>query len=366
MKKVIPRFNDFETQCPEMAKKWHPTKNGHITPLQILAGSGHKYWFTCEICGSDYKASPNSLVWGFRNRTIKNRIGGCLYCKGQSLYTAIFEDSLAYKYPELLKEWDYDKNNEIGLKPETTHPNSKTIAFWICPKKHPYKLSIQSSIHTQKSSCPYCNNKKVLPGFNDLVTKFPKTIKIWDFNKNIINPHEIAPHSSKEAWFICSKCGKSYNRLIKYQSQRNESWCSRCSPKSIGEEYLCQILDNYNIRYKREKTFNNLHGIGGGRLMFDFYLFDYNTCIEYHGEQHYNRNSFKFIFNTKDFVEFDKLQVSDIKKEQYCINNNINLIIIPYIYRYVTHIEDYLNEYAPEIFKNTHRNFTLDVDVSQK
>ena len=65
----------------------------------------------------------------------------------------------------------------------------------------------------------------------------------------------------------------------------NGKSCPLCS-ESHGEREIRKLLDKYGIRYEREKTFDDLNGIGGGQLRFDFYLPDHNMCIEFDGEQH--------------------------------------------------------------------------------
>ena len=52
--------------------------------------------------------------------------------------------SLAEHNPELLKEWDYEKNNELGLTPETISYGSAKKVWWICPKGHSYLMGHKS------------------------------------------------------------------------------------------------------------------------------------------------------------------------------------------------------------------------------
>ena len=82
-------------------------------------------------------------------------------------------------------------------------------------------------------------------------------------------------------------------------------------------------LDDNNIKYIREYKFNNCKYIN--ELRFDFYLPDYNICIEYNGKQHYMSIEF--------FGGIDKLNkqiINDKIKVKYCNNNNIQLIVIKY------------------------------------
>ena len=89
--------------------------------------------------------------------------------------------SLAEHNPELLKEWDYEKNK---VDPKNVSYGTGEKAWWICPRGHNYYSSIYG--RRKGSSCPYCSNNKVLKGFNDLETTNPGILKYWNFEKNIL------------------------------------------------------------------------------------------------------------------------------------------------------------------------------------
>lgn len=42
--KLLPGFNDLATVDPELAKDWHPTRNGDLTPDKVMGRSGKKVW----------------------------------------------------------------------------------------------------------------------------------------------------------------------------------------------------------------------------------------------------------------------------------------------------------------------------------
>ena len=53
--------NCLATLNPELAKEWHPTKNGKLTPFDVSIGSNKKVWWKCDK-GDDHvwKVSVNS------------------------------------------------------------------------------------------------------------------------------------------------------------------------------------------------------------------------------------------------------------------------------------------------------------------
>ena len=60
-------------------------------------------------------------------------------------------------------------------------------------------------------------------------------------------------------------------------------------------------------------------------MLFDFYLIDYNICIEYDGLQHYKE--IKSWGGNSQFIISKK---RDNIKNEFCLNNNIRLIRIKY------------------------------------
>lgn len=93
--------------------------------------------------------------------------------------------------------------------------------------------------------------------------------------------------------------------------------------KSFGERKIKEFLDNENITYIREKKFETY--INVKELPFDFYLPDYNICIEYDGELHYRCSD---MFGGQKSL--DRIKINDKIKSDWCIDNNTRLIRIPY------------------------------------
>jgi Zn-finger nucleic acid-binding protein len=103
-------------------------------------------------------------------------------------------------------------------------------------------------------------------------------------------------------------------------SHLNGKGCPICKI-SKGERKIRNLLINKNIEFIPQKKFNKCKNIK--ELPFDFYLPKYNTCIEYHGEQHY-----KIVKHFGGKGKFKKLKENDAIKLKFCLENKINLIII--------------------------------------
>jgi very-short-patch-repair endonuclease len=102
----------------------------------------------------------------------------------------------------------------------------------------------------------------------------------------------------------------------------NGSGCPICKT-SKGEKLIKKLLDGINIKYDYQKRFKNCKNTKP--IPFDFYLPDYNICIEYDGIQHFKPIS---IFGGKKSLENQKIK--DKIKNVYCEKNNIKLIRIKY------------------------------------
>jgi DNA-directed RNA polymerase subunit RPC12/RpoP len=73
-KSALPGFNDLKSQMPEIAKDWHPTLNGRMTPEMVTVGSSQRVWWQCAY-GHVWKAVISS-------RTGKKK-HGCPACGGK-------------------------------------------------------------------------------------------------------------------------------------------------------------------------------------------------------------------------------------------------------------------------------------------
>ncbi|MBU3717174.1 MAG: hypothetical protein FGM45_02575 [Actinobacteria bacterium] len=62
-KTVLPGFNDLETTNPSLAGEWHPTKNKGVSPSDVTAGSGKKYWWRC-VEGHEWSSTVANRSWG--------------------------------------------------------------------------------------------------------------------------------------------------------------------------------------------------------------------------------------------------------------------------------------------------------------
>ena len=142
---------------------------------------------------------------------------------------------------------------------------------------------------------------------------------------------QIKIGGGKEAYWLCKcdLCGRiesnSRSILLDYGKDR----CKVCAGVSMGEKKIMEILDKHNIPYVHDKSIDSLHyPITGGTPRFDFRITQHSECdyiIEFDGLQHYREVS---IFSNDN--GYAKRKQRDSFKNQWCKDNKIPLIRIPY------------------------------------
>jgi len=173
--------NCLFTKFPDIAKEWHPTKNKEFTSKDVTIGSKKKIWWRCYN-NHVWKATVNSRTSQYLNsKTIDSN--GCPYCSGQKVCK---DNCLSTKFPDIAKEWNYERNKKI-MPENVTYGSSKKV-WWICNKGHEWKANIRSRTG-RGDGCPQCKYKNegkvkelLLRYFKDW-TIVPNK-KIWDEYKN--------------------------------------------------------------------------------------------------------------------------------------------------------------------------------------
>ncbi len=172
-----------------------------LSPKDIKPFSNKKIWWRCEK-GHEYQAMVNART---------GRGNGCPYCSGHKVLPG-FND-LATLKPNLIKEWDYNKNTDITPSQITTGSDKKV--WWVCKKGHEYQTAIYHRTGNKPTACPICANRKLLKGYNDFKTLYPDISKEWHPTLNgEFKPEDIICRASKNVWWKCSKCGYEYQKKV--------------------------------------------------------------------------------------------------------------------------------------------------------
>lgn len=239
--KYSEKANSIAEEFPLLSKQWHYKKNSPLNPSQIPSNSNRKYWWICDK-GHEWKAVVS-------NRTLFNR--GCPYCSGRKAIQG--ETDLGTKFPEISKWWNHERNHP--LLPSQFKPQSNKKVWWQCDEGHEWEAAISSRFRNK--GCPICSGRKILKGFNDLLTLNPKLAKEWHPNKNgELQPTQFTLGSDKKIWWQCDK-GHEWEAKVDQRS-RQKSGCPYCSGNRviIGETDLATLMPELSTQWHPTKNLN--------------------------------------------------------------------------------------------------------------
>ena len=139
-KRVIEGETDFATLRPQIAQEWHPKNT--IGPDEVLPHSEKRVWWICEK-GHEWEAPVYSRFDG----------AGCPYCLGKKPIRG--ETDAATLFPNLINEWNQDRNGNLSLSDFTQYSSRKV--WWKCDKGHEWQASVGH--RGAGENCPYCAGK---------------------------------------------------------------------------------------------------------------------------------------------------------------------------------------------------------------
>lgn len=196
----------------EIILKEFDLKKNTLTLDSKMPTLNQKVFWTCEH-GHTWEMSFLSRIKGT----------GCPICSGRKVLKG-YNDLLS-KNPTIAEEWDYEKNIET---PDNITYGSSKVVWWKCKYGHSWEDSVNHRFGGR--GCPYCSNKKILVGINDLTTTNKEILHEWNYEKNTILPTEIVAGSNKKVWWKCKDCGTSWEASPLNKIRFNKK-CPNCKNK---------------------------------------------------------------------------------------------------------------------------------------
>jgi ribosomal protein S27E len=308
----------------------------------------------CGKCAGNYKHDEKNIILELKNSGLKLLNG-----YKNALSQMIVEDIDGYKYStnlpcfrEILNAHDgiYDapivskynpysiynislwiKKNDLPhyLEEGQEYKNAKIKLKLIC-KTCDNHFQCCWDVISRKTGCPICaytiggtkhhNSNLVEKG--SIVETHPEIALEWHLTKNEGKyPSQYTNGMDEKVWWVCPNGHEDYLAIISNRTLRNQG-CPICKA-SHGEKAVHKFLTNNKLLFKPQKKFKDCKA--KRCLPFDFYLTEENVAIEYNGLQHY-----QIIERWGGEPSFLKIQKYDQIKRDYCKNNNIKLIEIPY------------------------------------
>jgi len=273
-------------------------KNAH-TPVTII----------CPIHGP-FQQSPSSHRKGIQ----------CTKCGKESSIK-----SRTYSLDDFIKMARQIHGNKYDYS-QSNYKNTNTKIKIICPIHGKFYQSPAS--HLISLGCQKCADEQRANAqrkTNDEFVKMANTVHGFKYNYEKTN----YVNNQTKVIITCKKHGNFEQTPANHL--RNQG-CPTCN-ESQGEKLVSSILEKNNINFETQKKFTNCYNVSiskkgnkrCSKLPFDFYLPEYNTCIEYDGLQHFYPVE---VFGGEE--TFKKRQLLDKIKTSFCLNKNIKLIRIPY------------------------------------
>lgn len=250
------------------------------------------------------------------SHTRKTRPAGCNLCgnesiaKSRSISHAQYIDKAKKKFPQ----FNYSK---------TTYISSSEKVTIICKKHGEQEVNAGEFLTKSKYGCPDCaqehgNHTQVEKAKIIFFKKVSRMFPEYDFRK-----FEYT-HSKVSGLVKCAKHDYWEARPVDLLQGRG---CPICSG-SKGEERIAKYLYGQKVHHLPQKTFEGC--IYKTLLRFDFYLPEQNMCVEFQGHQHYQIVQFGGCSLEHAKREFNLGQKRDQIKRDFCKENNIKLLEIPY------------------------------------
>lgn len=294
--------------CPKCAKNHKKKKIEFIEQSNKKHNNKYDYSFVKSLPKLDSIIKIVCPIHGIFKQNAEYHLQGCGCPKCAKISNADSFETFVKKSNRIHKnKYIYHKDNYINNRTKIKISCPIHGDFWQTP-----------SSHKQGHGCPKCGNisKKSLSQ-QEFILRLKKIFKNCNYNFSQVNYKGC----NNKVTIICPKHGifeKTAHSLLYRQAG-----CPYCKMSS-GELKILNFLTKHNIKYNFQYSFQQCRG-KCNKLLFDFYIPKYNTCIEFDGKQHFKPIS--IYGGQKAFLE---IQESDSIKNKYCHNNQIKLIRIAY------------------------------------
>lgn len=212
-RKLLIGENDLMSVRPDLAEEWHPRKNGTLTPDKVIYTATQRVWWMCKY-GHEWQAKVKDRMDGT----------GCPVCGGKRAVKGV--NDLESGYPAVAAQWHPVKNGTLAPSEVTVSSNRRV--WWSCEYGHEWQTSVYSRTQ-EMTQCPYCTNRKVLAGFNDLASTEPEIAAQWHPTLNgTLTPQQVTAGSRKRAWWICSE-GHIWKTVIYARTGKKKTNCPFCT-----------------------------------------------------------------------------------------------------------------------------------------
>lgn len=293
-KSMMKTHDEFVSQVKEV----NPT----IKILSPYRGGRSEIQAECTVCGNKWFPKANGLANGC----------GCPEC------AVIASRNTHDDFIERLR----DRNDSVEILGE--YITSTTKIETRC-KKCGFVWNAIPNMLMQGHGCPSCAKNALRKTHSEFVEEMKRTHPDLEVLSEYISCYE-------NVTCRCKRCGREFETTP--DRLRCGYGCTICR-QSKGERVIYNILERKGIPFKSQYSFKDCKDVHV--LPFDFYIPELNIAIEYDGVQHYEP-----VERFGGIESFKVTQIHDKIKTDYCEQNGIRLIRIPYTE--FNNIENIINE----------------------
>ena len=299
------KVNDYRS-----AKKFVEQNSSAILISKEYKRQKDKLNFICE-CGEFFSTSMDAFI-----RKNVRQCNKCGYKNGAKKNARTHDEFI--KIAESVLGSDF-------IITDGEYKNQKSV-FTIFHKKCEKEFKrTASKILTSNNECGVCgsNIKRRLEDVQNEINSFSDEIEVVDYfgTDDVVVKHIV--------------CETTVSRPMTELRKHRGFHCPKCK-SSYGSRTIEKYLSEHKIDYIKEHVFPKCKNIK--MLPFDFYLPDFNMCIEFDGEHHD-----RALHHWGGEEKFNRVQTNDNIKNVFCDENNIHLLRIKY--KDQDKIEEILNSY---------------------
>ena len=264
---------------------------------------------------------------------------------------------------QLMLEWDWTHNAQIGLDPCHLSFGSNKYAHWICINKHHYSMKINHRTHGHK--CPYCSGRKVFPGYNDFETWCKSNgrdflLTEWKTSKSGATPSTISRSSKEIVTWRCRICGNEWDASVHTRS--TNFLCPHCANRtktSFPEQailfYILKLHPDAISRYSNPQK--NISEI-------DIFLPSIKLGIEYDGRAWHNKKQ-SYIKEKEKYQNCKKegLTIIRVRETGLPLFDDTYDYYVPSIYQNRNHSQ--LNSCIAQILSIIQPNHSISIDTNR-
>lgn len=283
-------------------------KHPNLIILNKYFNSKTRIKYKCKKCGLIWNATASKLCLG----------RGCPQCAGNKLKT----------HKEYISEVKKINPNIIVMSQYKSTSYNVSFKCKICG----YEWVTKPGSILRGKGCFMCGKKNMGMRLAKDPQKFQD--EIYEINPDI---QLLEPYYRDKTKILCH-CNICNEEWYAWPSGlKGGHGCPYCIT-SKGEKIVQRYLKQNNINFISQYKFNDLYGVGGRLLSYDFYLPEHNLLIEYQGKQHKQPIEY---FGGQD--TFKRQKEHDKRKREYAFQHNIELLEIWYYEDIIKKIEKTLN-----------------------